>query len=163
MGERYAIKQARELREDGLTYDAIGRRLGVGKTTVWRWLNPEAAKAENANRRPAQRAYERAKRAKRACGALLGPGSAYPSHARTRCAACHRAEEAERVAVRGHKIERFWAQGLSLREIADEFVWMVNHLTVEMHGLRAKGFDLPYRYTTGLRAGGRSGIAEEGS
>lgn len=35
------VATSQQLREAGLSYEAIGQRLGVSRHTAWRWVNPE--------------------------------------------------------------------------------------------------------------------------
>ena len=35
------MERARELQDSGYSYGQIAKALGVGKTTAYRWLNPE--------------------------------------------------------------------------------------------------------------------------
>jgi transposase len=55
-------------------------------------------------------------------------------------------DDTRRVAERAHQIERWWAEGVSRKEIAARLGWTDNHVSVEFARLRADGFDLPYRY-----------------
>lgn len=51
------------------------------------------------------------------------------------------------------KVERMWLAGGNMRAIAAELGWTVNCLGVMMHRYREQGYNLPYRYTEGGRAG----------
>lgn len=66
-----------------------------------------------------------------------------------RCQLCRREDRHERA----ERIERWWAEGLTLRQIAAKLEWTTNHAGVEVRKLREMGYDLPFRYTTGRRAG----------
>lgn len=58
------------------------------------------------------------------------------------CQNCH----AARVAARTARLEALWAEGRTLKEIAQEFGWSSGHLQQEMHRARERGAHLPYRY-----------------
>ena len=81
------------------------------------------------------------------CGMPTASRSGWPSERRSNrwCSPCYRQRELKRTAQRGHQIEEWWAEGRSLREIADRLGWSKGQLSVQMDRLRAKGFDLPYR------------------
>lgn len=51
----YVRLQARRLRQDGQTYEAIGETLGgIPRNTIYRWLNPGYAEANRLNSRKAK-------------------------------------------------------------------------------------------------------------
>jgi len=144
------IERARKLREEDpkrWTYEALGRRFGVSTPTAYRWLNPEYERRQqaaslaykNRNReevRAKNREYKRATRPDcPQCGSPM-------SHKSTLCEEC-RADEIDR---RARQIEGLWAEGLPLKEIADRLGWTLDRLAYEMHRLREKGYELPYRY-----------------
>lgn len=160
MTREQKIAKAQAMREDGHVLREIADVCGVSDSAVWHWLNPERSAKLRAkdNSRPGRREREREQALqKRAhcstCGSPLGVWSS--RRGSTRCYPCYSAEELARTAERGHHIEGWWAEGLTLKEIADRLDWTVNHLFQEVHRLRAKGFDLPYRYTEGKRAGSK--------
>lgn len=118
MTREQKIAKAQELRDRGLTYKAIGERLGVSRTCVWKYLNPirerEISRRSNLKRSPAKRAWERENRAEcPGCGGVLGAGSACPSHRPSQCAKCVRDIARERIV---HFI-RLREKGLTNREI----------------------------------------------
>lgn len=149
-GEEHRAEILR-LRGEGTTYREIGERLGLDQTTVWNLGNPERYREKlrrsNVRRAAAKRAWERdpANRAKCAdCGA---PTSSTPApSAPKRCKRCHLAAETRRVVERAHRIERWWAEGLTRREIGERLGWSDSRIGVEFARLRAAGFNLPYRY-----------------
>jgi hypothetical protein len=82
------VAQAYGLRyAGGWLHREIADELGVSASSVARWLNPEAAKA-NAKRANAKRSTDNI-RAVCGCGAPMGPGSRY--RGTKRCRACYRA------------------------------------------------------------------------
>jgi transposase len=92
------ITEARKLRGEGLSYQAVADALGVAGSTVQKWLKPEWAKKSNAKRGPAKRAWEANQRADCPnCGAPMQIGSKMPSHASERCAECVRDEGRSRT------------------------------------------------------------------
>lgn len=163
MKREIKIERARKLREEDpkrWTYDALGKRFGVTGTCIQKWLKPEwareKARKDNAKRSAAKRQWERENRAKCPdCGQPMGAGSRCPSARPERCTVCDNARRVERVGLRGREIEAWWAEGLTMSEIAEKLGWTVNHLCSEFVRLRKKGFHLPYRYTEGRRAGSK--------
>lgn len=146
------IAEAKRLAESGLSHAQIGMRLGMSASCIWKWLNPEQAKAaereQNARRGPAKRAWEDGQRANcEDCGCLLGMGSSMPCRKAGKCRSCHQLSRVEQVESRARRIEALWAEGLTLRQIAAELGWTVNHISVEIQNLREKGYNLPYRYS----------------
>lgn len=145
------IATARKLRESGLTYREIGERFGVGHACVWKWLHPdvvaESNRRDNQRRAPQKRAYAQSKRAAcEDCGTPLSAGSSWPSRRRTgKCRTCWELDEAERIEPRRRQIEEWWAEGLSLRAIAERLGWSRDHLSVEIHRMREAGYAVPYR------------------
>jgi transcriptional regulator with XRE-family HTH domain len=116
------IAKARKLREQGLTYDAIGERLGVSDTTAYKWLNLERAKEyirrdiANPARRKYKTEWERNNRAEcPSCGAPLGSGSRCPSKRPDLCADCVR-DQARSRTVRFIELRK---QGMTNGEIAE--------------------------------------------
>lgn len=130
-----------KLREAGLSYLEIARYLGVGKATVYRWINPdyaeqsrEASRAWKASNRDRTREYDQAHAHKPCpnCGGEM-------SRQREMCAGCH----AVVADVRRSLAEGMWADGWLLREINEVLGWkMPGGVTV----MRRCGWDLPYRY-----------------
>lgn len=150
MTREQKVAEAKRLRSEGLIYREIGERLGVSLTVVYRWLNPISAE----KRRISDRAYRERNRAKRRaydrqykrthkaecpqCGGKMDRSTARRGGL---CLPCHE----DRVDSRARQIERWWGEGLKLKEIAAKLGWSEGHLSVEMHKLREKGYDLPYR------------------
>jgi transposase len=139
--------KARKLREQGLTYQAIAQRLGVGYATAYRWLNPDyaerslaASRAWKARNREHAHAYDRAYNAahKDECPLCGGEMERHSE----RCTAC-RSDEADRKAK---TVVRLWAEGKSMREIQEVLGWSKGHLAAMMDRYRTQGYDLPYRY-----------------
>lgn len=79
------------------------------------------------------------------CGELLGAGSAYPSNPALRCHPCSASLVAKRVDDRARKIEEWWAEGLTVKQIGARLAWSTNRVGVELHKLRERGHNLPYR------------------
>lgn len=149
--KRDARRKAGEMREQGMTYQAIADALGVDNSTVWKWLHPERTQALNeadrTRRRDRRRATDRLRaRANRAicaeCGQPGGIGSGL--NERTLCGGCVQA----RADARRDLIKRMWADGRSLREIAEALNTTVESLGVAFVRIRrAEGVEaLPYRY-----------------
>jgi DNA invertase Pin-like site-specific DNA recombinase len=110
------IAEAKRMREQGLTYQAIGEALGHPTATILKWLKPEWAKEQNrkqnAKRGPAKRAWEAG--ICPTCGGHLAAAKKSK-----RCGHCER--EARRREAR-ERTERFIAmrkEGLLNVEIAE--------------------------------------------
>jgi len=129
--------EAKQLRAEGLMYREIAERLGRPLSTV-----QDAVTGGNARRRAAKRAWEREhyRGTCERCGGLTGK-----RHREHLCWSCWIAQEQERVHPRAEQIVAWWAEGLALAEIRERLGWSKGHLSMEMHRLRAKGYDLPYR------------------
>jgi excisionase family DNA binding protein len=144
------IAKARKLRAQRLTYSEIAARIGVSRSTVYRWINPERTAPYRNGRavdpertRLVNRIYNRTHRAEcPSCGGEMNRGTGRKGGI---CEACH-ADEVDRRAL---NIERWWAEGLTLNEIADALGWSAGHVKNEFHHLREKGYDLPYRQLRG--------------
>jgi transposase len=128
------IAKARELREEGLSYEKIKAELGVGGSTLNEWLNADV-KANRVSRRMS---------AVCSCGNAMTPESTF-------CRGC-RSEDAEQ---RRRQIEAWWAEGLAMPGIADRLGVTVGCLARDIDELRAKGYNLPYRYKSGKRKGSK--------
>lgn len=153
------IAEAQKLYEAGEVYRQIGEHFGVTPATVWRWLHPEAVKAinrrDNARRGPEKREWEDRNRAScEDCGGPLAMGSSNPSHMGPsgKCSKCWRLSEAERIDSCSRRIEAWWHQGLTLREIAERLGKKPEAMSVEINRLRKRGYRLPYRRMNKKRA-----------
>ena len=144
------IAEARRLRAEGLTLQAIGERLGVSHATVWKWLNPERHREHvlkqeaRPERKAAKRAWENEHdRGECPCGATLGVGAR--RHGIKVCRDCFDEMRAVGTAMRRERIAEMWARGLKQREIAAEIGTTRPTISVEMSRMRAAGWDLPLR------------------
>lgn len=113
------------------TYADIADRLSVSETTVRRWIDgydPER-----------QRIYDQRRRrfVCTECGEPVSKGAT----ANTLCSACRSKAKHERAL----RIEQWWAEGRTLKEIGERLGWGRNRLTSEMCALRKVGYDLPLR------------------
>jgi hypothetical protein len=129
--------EAKRLRAEGWGWREIGWCMDRPISTV-----QSAVTGENARRRAAKQAWEREhyKGTCERCGGLTGKRN------RGRlCWSCDVERRAEPVHARAEQIVAWWAEGLSLIEIAGLLGWSKGHLGHEIHQLRAKGYDLPYR------------------
>lgn len=154
------IAEIEWLHAEGLSDREIGEQVGVSASTVWKLRHPERTREmirrDNARRAETKRAWAKdpANRVVcSVCGGLTGSTSGQHRDRRRpdgdrRCRACYLAEERKRIAERGHQIERWWAEGLTIRQIGDRLGgWSKARATVEVVRFRAKGFYLPYRRT----------------
>lgn len=92
-------EEVRDLRTQGLTYGEIAERTGVGKSTVFRWCNPEAEKRRRAKAHQQTIAGRRAlNRQNRDAAAASAGGSIAEAYSLVRKAlqALERAREVER-------------------------------------------------------------------
>lgn len=76
------------------------------------------------------------------CGRRMGSKSAHRPHTPQQCRACWEGGARGRY----DQIVEWWAEGLSLREIASRLGWTTNTLGTTMARMRAEGYDLPHRY-----------------
>jgi transposase len=160
------IAKARELRERGWSGPRVAAELGVTKSTVYKWLDPDRAReyARRDNARPGRNAQKRewehgptARIRCANCGKLAGMNS--KAAGTTLCRSCWTADAARRSDETGRKLETLWLAGKTFPEICAELGWNKGTLSVMMDRYRARGYNLPYRYTTGKRAGGRERVA----
>ncbi len=129
--------EAKRLRAEGLMLKEIAERLGRPRSTV------HAAVTDiNARRRAYKRAWDREhyRGTCERCGGLTAH-----RHRVRLCWPCDLERRAESVHPRATRIVAWWAEGRTLAEIGERLGWSRNHLGNEMHALRAKGYDLPYR------------------
>ena len=128
--------EAKRLRAEGLMLKEIGERLGKPVSTVHAAVTEESAR---------RRAYKRTwgREHPGTCDRCDGP----TGRRRVRlCWPCERARRAGPVHARAERIVAWWAEGRTLTEIAAQLGWTRGHLATEIHRLRAKGYDLPFRY-----------------
>jgi hypothetical protein len=152
MTREQKIARAQRLRDEGLLLREIAEEMGLsGTRAAWRLVNPERVHEQELARNAYKRQWE--KEAPRGncedCGDELGIDSARRGH-RT-CRTCYELRRAEVVDERARRIVEWWAEGLTLKEIATKLGWTLGHIAQEFDRLREKGYDLPYRYRTGVR------------
>jgi transposase len=140
------IQRARKLREEGWGYQRIADRYKVSVATAYRYSNPESLERKRENdaryrdkNRDRRRKQDRESRLRTRpncprCGNPM-------AHRSVLCEGC-RADEVDR---RARQIEKWWAEGLPIWEIAEELGWSEVHAGVEIVRLREKGYKLPYR------------------
>jgi hypothetical protein len=86
------------------------------------------------------------------CGVATN-GHDGPGKASDRCVTCAnrhiidigRADMA-RARAKRERVQRLWAEGLLMREIAAEMGWSMGYLACEMNRMRKAGYDMPHRY-----------------
>ena len=129
--------EAKRLRAEGLMLKEIAERLGKPRSTVH-----AAVTGDNARRRAAKQAWED----EHYRGTCERCGGRTPKRNQGRiCWPCELERRAEPVHARAERIVAWWAEGLTGSQIAGLLGWSVRHLRSEIHRLRAKGYDLPYR------------------
>jgi len=130
--------EAKRLRAEGLMPKEVSARLGRPLSTV-----QDAVTGQAARRRAFKQAWEREhyKGTCERCGGATG------KRRRVRlCWPCWVAQRREPVHARAERIVAWWTEGLTYPEIGERLGWSKDHVSVEMHRLRAKGYDLPFRY-----------------
>lgn len=149
MTREQKIEHAEQLRSQGLTYRDIAALVDTAENTVYCWLNPDYAERN--------RARSRAWKARNK-SAVREHDRAYDEAHKGRCRECGNAVNRRRDGCicmpcredkrdcRARQIERLWAEGRSLKEIAAELGCTVKSLGVRMVALRKMGYDLPHRY-----------------
>lgn len=151
-------REALELREQGLSYGQIAKRLKRNKSTVgktiWRHLvdadrveRDRAAsrrwKAANRNRLQAyDREYDVTHR--KVCKECGGETSRQ-NHCGL-CLACLNGKRRRDLDAEAKVIETLWAEGVPFAEIARRVGRTKGSLAGTMDRLRHMGYDLPYRY-----------------
>jgi transposase len=144
------IARARELRAEGIALHQISKILGVSKTTVLRWTDAEQAERDRKRSLAYKDANHDSVRAKDReyfrrnpglCPRCSGSMSRRTERNGGICASCHQAISKER----DRRLEALWLAGKSSREIAVEFGWTPERVSVEVWRLRAAGYRIPYR------------------
>jgi transposase len=143
------IARARELREQGWSYAAIARQLGVSESTPRTWCNPEWAKEQarksNAKRGPAKRAWEN-EHDRGTCATCGEPTVASASRKNVRlCRDCWTEAEHREQTLRRERIAALWCEGQTLTEIAAALDSTPASIGVTLAHMREDGWDLPYR------------------
>jgi hypothetical protein len=92
------------------------------------------------------------------CGARTVYGAETARVPEPRCRACYRQRvelglraDMVRAQVQRKRIEQLWSEGRETREIAADLGWSPGHVSMELHRMRGKGYDLPRRPPGGLR------------
>lgn len=144
------IAKARELREQGMKPREIALELGVDRSTVWKWANPQQAadirRRDNASRASAKRAWENEhdRGTCTRCGGAMGVGAVRKGQ--KLCRPCWLESEHQRMAERYAFVARLWNEGKSHREIAAAMGWECDNAGPLVDAARAAGYDLPYRH-----------------
>lgn len=142
------IEKAKELREQGQTYEAIASALGITGSCVQKWLKPEWAKRQAAKSNGKRKAYKRQwQEDHRAscpeCGSPLCQGSRTSSTPPTSCQDCY---ESQRRSQRNQKIVRFIElrrEGLTNAEIERRDKLPFNTVAKLLWEAKKEGFDVP--------------------
>lgn len=123
-------------------------------------LDRERSRAWKERNREANRARDRARARDEAhrgtctqCGGLMGTGTENDGT----CKPCQRVARIERAT----EIARLWADGWTMKRIAAEFGYSLNHMAVEFFRIRRDGLaDLPHRYSPERRAAMKAGRSD---
>lgn len=149
------VAEAVRLHDQGLNDREIGERLGVTGAAVWKWRHPErvremhrrdAARPERHQRKLAWTRQARQDPTKMKPCPLCGEATGsflWSSDAPEACETCRRTA----IEERWRQIEAWWADGLTMRQIAEELDWTMNHVRAEFGRMRNAGRDLPNRRT----------------
>jgi hypothetical protein len=109
------VAKARELREEGLIYEAIGERLGIHPSTAQKWCKPEAAKRWARAWNAKANTYKRQQEAK-PCPRC---GGRRTDKRLLLCADCKRSDRKERGRKTAEKFIALRKHGLLNYEIAE--------------------------------------------
>lgn len=151
---RVDIDRARQMRQDGSTLQEIGDQYGVTRERIRQLVGSPLRRVncptchQPFETRGGQRRY-----CSEGCRPVAMPGECDSCGKRLRtgtsirCYACRLAVERAARELRLGELERLWAEGLSMEEIAAQLGTTVNSLGVTMARARRAGRDLPYRYS----------------
>lgn len=150
--------QMKALRSEGLTLEAIGRKFGVTRERVRQIVGPapDATECQICGTALQPGANSLTKYCGASCRSLAHNTRSTLRAARSCarcgcpcrgevCKECRRKEWAHERKARYEKLERLWAEGLPMSEIAEAFDTTVNSLGGMMVHARAAGADLPRR------------------
>lgn len=138
--------KALELVASGASLAAAGREVGVARNTVWYWLHPEVARADNAARHGDKLKWAHEHDRKRCpCGASIGIGVHRDPRHKGHCSACRLEMDAVRRAWRCQTIYEMWHEGFTLLGIALELGSTPGSINVSINRMRREGWDMPYR------------------
>jgi orotate phosphoribosyltransferase-like protein len=137
MLDQAKVLQAKQLRDDGLTYQAIADTLGVGKTTVAYWISDGVAERAQAYTRQ----WKLEHRVKCAdCEERV-------ERPATRCMTCRIAHDAkvaeEAFLARVDAIAALRAEGLGNAEIAARLNYSKQYVANTISLARGRGIDVP--------------------
>ena len=133
--------RARKLRREGKMLREIAFELGVSKSAVAEWCDPQTNRKRKARRARYAGVCE-------LCGGRTdgshGPGSA-PSRCRSCLLPIWQAERERQAECFCNDLELMWAEGLTIKEIAAEAGWKANSMGAHIARLRAQGKHFPLR------------------
>jgi transposase len=139
------ITEAHRLKNTGLGWAEIARRLDVTASCVFKWLNPDRQREyrrrhdRGPKRDQQKRAWNEAHRAVCVeCGELTGIG-AYRSE---RCSECQRAKQRRELERRRAVVREGYAKGIPLREIASQLDVSPQAVANLAHRMRRDGLDV---------------------
>lgn len=148
MNHEERVAEAERLQdEEKLSKAEIAERMGVATKTIYRWLVPgyrekDLATSRDWKRRNKDRTKEYDKRnheeARVPCPSCEKPMEPDASL----CQACRSRVREQRAEL----LERWWAEGILVKEIARRLGWSEGYAGVEIVTLRKAGRNFPYRY-----------------
>lgn len=141
-GREAKVAEAQRLSEAGLNNREIANHFGVTQSCIWKWLNPEKARASHARteadpaRKKKKRAWERG-----VCKSCGGVASDVRRHAL--CATCDRARRRAEAEQRVEVFIELRRCGLLNTEIAAQEGTTRDSVASTFHAAKARGLDVP--------------------
>lgn len=153
-------EQILKLRATGMTWRQVAEAIGLSYSTAYRLAHPEYEERQRAKSREWKARNKEHRRRYDArwhtgvCVECGGPCHKATTSARVVCRSCRH----DRHVAGVKELERLWADGLSIADIAERLGCARGSITKRIHDARVAGADLPYRYRVrgGKRVGGKA-------
>ena len=145
------VAKAREMRESGMSWKAIGQHFGVSLKTAFDWVKDPDGSQLRARHESYRGTCE-------VCGDATGGDNGLAGrrfcleHGRAHSGRVAGQKARDRAEPRRRRIQEMWLAGRSLRDIAAELDTTVPSLASTFAAMRRDGWDLPYRYDVKRRA-----------
>lgn len=149
------ISEARRLSAAGLSYGEIGRRLDQSRSCIAKWLNPERTREWNRRGNSGRARQDRKNQWTRGarkdpsylkpCPECGKPTSAFvwAVNEPAKCWGCIQGEKETRWV----RIEEMWAEGRTMRQIAEQLGVSMDWIKADFGKMRKAGRNLPHRRT----------------